>query len=68
VSDTPAGAKARDHRAALAQYLPVVVQLVGLASVSVGLALLALWAGLVAAGVGLIVFGTATELQRSGGD
>jgi CHASE2 domain-containing sensor protein len=67
VTDAQASAKPRDLRAAVGQYLPVVIQLVGLASVSVGLALLALWAGLVAAGVGLMVFGTATELQRSGG-
>jgi hypothetical protein len=50
------------ERSDLRRYVPVIIQLLGVAVMAAGFGLLALWAGLVAGGVGLVAFGTAAEL------
>lgn len=46
----------------LRRYVPVIMQLSGIAVMATGFGLLAVWAGLVAGGALLLVFGTAAEL------
>lgn len=48
----------------LRDYLPVVAQVLGIASIAVGFGMLSFWAGLAVGGVGMLAAGTVAEVER----